>query len=81
MFEPRDVRPLTEFQRNAKQHIARLKKTGRPEVLTVNGRAAVVVLDADSYARLMHQHGWSDHFQSLQRGVWQAKAGAGRPQR
>ena len=32
-----DIYSLTEFQRHTKEHIERLKQTGRPEVLTVNG--------------------------------------------
>jgi hypothetical protein len=31
---------LTDFQRHAKAHIQRLKATGRPQVRTVNGKAA-----------------------------------------
>ena len=39
MIRTSNIRSLSEFQRNAKRHIRRLKKTGRPEVLTVNGRS------------------------------------------
>jgi prevent-host-death family protein len=52
MIDPRDIRPLTEFQRNAKATIARLKKNKRPVVLTVNGRASIVVVDAKEFARM-----------------------------
>ena len=45
MIEPQDIHSLSDFQRSAKTHIARLKKTGRASVLTVNGKAAVVVAD------------------------------------
>ena len=30
---------LTDFKLNAKEHLERLRATGRPEVLTVNGKA------------------------------------------
>ena len=50
-----DIRPLSEFQRNTKTYIRRLAKTGQPEVLTVNGKASVVVQDAAAYQKLMDQ--------------------------
>jgi PHD/YefM family antitoxin component YafN of YafNO toxin-antitoxin module len=47
------IRSLSDFQRNTKAHVARLKATGQPEVLTVNGRAELVVQSAESYQRLL----------------------------
>lgn len=51
MIDPTDIHALSDFQRNAKKHLARLKKTGRPEVLTVNGKPAAVVQDPEAYKR------------------------------
>jgi len=48
-----DVYSLTDFLRNHKSHLERLASTARPEVLTVNGRAKVVVQDAHAYERLV----------------------------
>lgn len=48
-----DIRSMTDFQRNAKTHLARLKRTKAPMVLTVNGAAAAVVQDAASYQELV----------------------------
>jgi hypothetical protein len=53
MIQLTDIKPLTDFLRNSKAHIAGLKDTGRPELLTVNGEAAVVVQDANSYQELL----------------------------
>lgn len=44
---------LTDFQRNAREHVRRLKETGEPQVLTINGRAELVVQDAAAYQRLL----------------------------
>jgi prevent-host-death family protein len=44
---------LADFQQDPKRHLRRLTKTGQPEVLTVNGKPAVVVQDARSYQRLL----------------------------
>ena len=48
-----DIHPLTDFQRNTKAHVAKLNRTGRPEVLTVNGKAEVVVMGRKAYEHLM----------------------------
>jgi PHD/YefM family antitoxin component YafN of YafNO toxin-antitoxin module len=53
MIKPQDIGSLTEFQRNTQAHLKRLKRTGRPELLTVNGRAEVVVQNASAYQRLI----------------------------
>ena len=51
----KDIRSVTDFQRNAKVHVARLKKTKAPMVLTVNGNAAIVVQDAGAYQALQNR--------------------------
>lgn len=52
-IRPEDIHPLTDFIRNHRQALERLRETGRPEVLTVHGKAAVVVQAADAYQRLL----------------------------
>jgi len=53
MIDVRDIFSLSDFQRNARDHIRRLQRTRRPEVLTVNGKAEVIVQDARAYQRLV----------------------------
>ena len=53
MIRPEDIGSLTDFARNTKAHLSRLKRTGRPELLTVNGKAEVVVQSAAAYFRLI----------------------------
>jgi prevent-host-death family protein len=48
-----DIGSLTDFARNTKAHLNRLRRTGRPQLLTVNGKAEVVVQNAAAYQRLM----------------------------
>src|SRR6266852_9884190 len=48
MLDPRQIHSLTDFLRHHKAHLARLKETKTPEVLTVNGRAEVVIQDRKS---------------------------------
>ena len=45
----RDIRPLTEFKRNTARFMTHLKETGRPSILTVNGKPALVVMDAETW--------------------------------
>jgi hypothetical protein len=54
----------------------RMKKTGRPFVLTVKGNAEAVVLDAAAY-RDVADH--LDAIASIRLGLAQAKKGLGRP--
>lgn len=49
LVRPEDIRSLTDFARNAKAHLDRLRRTGRPESLTLNGKAEVVEQNALAY--------------------------------
>lgn len=53
MIDLRNIRSLSEFQRNTRQHVKRLKKTGKPEVLTINGQASLIVQSAEAYQKLL----------------------------
>ncbi len=55
MLDARQIHPMSDFLRNHKAHVARLKETRTPEVLTVNGRAEVVMLDPETYEHLMER--------------------------
>jgi PHD/YefM family antitoxin component YafN of YafNO toxin-antitoxin module len=53
MVRPEDIGSLTDFARNTKAHLEKLRRTGRPELLTVNGKAEVVVQNASAYEQLV----------------------------
>ncbi len=55
MLDTRQIHPMSDFVRNPKQHVARIKETRTPEVLTVNGRAEVVLLDTETYEALVER--------------------------
>ena len=55
MLNTRQIYPMSDFLRNHKTHVARLKESRTPEVLTVNGRAEVVLLDTESYESMVEQ--------------------------
>jgi PHD/YefM family antitoxin component YafN of YafNO toxin-antitoxin module len=48
-----DIRSLSDFKRDTTAALDHLRKTHRPMVLTVNGRAEMVVQDAESYQRTL----------------------------
>lgn len=81
MLKTTDIHSLTDFNRNAKTHLRRLKRTGRPEVLTVNGQAEVVVQSAAAYQKLIDQAELARTLSILQRSLAEAKRGEGRPAR
>jgi prevent-host-death family protein len=70
-----DIHPLTEFQRNAKAHLTRVNKTGRPEVLTVNGKPEAVLLGARSYEKMMEAVEELETLKSIRLGLADMEAG------
>ena len=72
---------MSAFQRNSKEFIRKLKKSGRPAVLTVNGEAEVVVQSAEAYQKLLESHELLERIRGISRGIEQAKRGEGRPLR
>lgn len=78
MVHLKDIQSLTDFQRRTRESIARLKRTGRPAVLTVNGEAQVVVQDAASYERLLARAEEADRLMDLRRSIAEYRAGRAR---
>jgi prevent-host-death family protein len=79
MIDLKEIHPLTDFQRHTKAHLKRLKETGRPQVLTVNGRAEVVVQDAEAYQALLETVDRAEALDGIRRGLEDVKAGRTRP--
>jgi prevent-host-death family protein len=75
MFQLEDIHPLTDFQRNAKSHLNRVNKTGRPEVLTVNGRAEAVLVGRKAYEKMQDAMEELAAIKSIQTSLDQMAAG------
>jgi PHD/YefM family antitoxin component YafN of YafNO toxin-antitoxin module len=73
MISVHDIRSLTDFQRNTKAHLKRLKASGRPTVLTVNGKAELIVQDAMAFEEML------DSIRGIQRGLDSMKEAGGKP--
>jgi prevent-host-death family protein len=81
VIDPAQIHPLTDFQRNAKKHLARLKRSGRPEVLTVNGRPAAVVQDPEAFFELSELAAEAVEMRRLAKAIDEMNAGKGKPLR
>lgn len=77
MIDMSDIHSLTDFQRRTREHIERLKATGRPSVLTVNGRAQLVVQAAASYQRLLDALNLAESNAAIAESLVQARRGDG----
>ena len=72
-----DIRPLTEFKRHTVRFMSRLKETGRPSVLTVNGKPALVVMDAEAWQDVSERFEYAQAVAGIRRGLDQADDGQG----
>jgi prevent-host-death family protein len=73
----KDIRPLTEFKRDTSRFISHLKETGRPSVLTINGKPELVVMDAEAWQQAQEQLEYAQAVAGIQRGLDQAHNGQG----
>jgi prevent-host-death family protein len=70
MFDiTKDIHSVTTFRRNPGQFMKQLKKTKRPVVLTVKGKAEAVVQDAESYQRLLDIAARADVHEAIRQGL------------
>jgi len=74
-----DIQPMTTFRNNSAAFLQQLKKTKRPVVLTVNGKAAAVVQDAEAYQRLLDLAAQADVKEGIRQGRADIAKGRTRP--
>ena len=77
----KDIQSLTTFRRQSGNFLKQLKKSKRPVVLTVNGKAAAVVQDAKAYQRLLDLAASADEEEAIRQGLEDVKQGRTRPAR
>lgn len=75
----RDIQSLSTFKRDTAKLMRQMRKTREPMVLTVNGRATLVVQDAESYQRLLDAKERLEAMEGIQRGLESMKANRGMP--
>jgi prevent-host-death family protein len=75
---------LTNFKRQTADYLRQLHSSGEPLVLTVNGKAEVVVQDAAAYQRLLELAAKADREEAvaaIREGLADAEAGRVKPAR
>ena len=60
-----DIQPLSYFKRTTPAMVKQLKKSGRPIILTIDGKAEVVVMDAKEYTALRKEQKKEEWFAFL----------------
>ena len=76
-----DIQSLTSFRRQSAKFLKLLKKSRRPLMLTVNGKAVAVVQDAKSYQRLLDIAARADVHEAIRQGLDDIAKGRTRPAR
>jgi prevent-host-death family protein len=76
-----DIQSLTTFRRRSADFLKQLKKSKRPVVLTVKGKAAAVVQDAAAYQRLLDIAARADVEEGIRQGLADIAQGSTRPAR
>jgi prevent-host-death family protein len=76
-----DIQSLTDFKRNTAKYLKKMKKSKGPVVLTVNGRAEIVVQDASAYQEMLERVQRAETLAALRQGIEEFERGEGRPAR
>ena len=75
----RDIHSLSTFKRDTAKLVRQMKKTREPVVLTVNGKAELVVQDAESYQKLLEAKDRMEAIEGIRRGLESMKRQRGQP--
>lgn len=75
----KDIHNLTDFKRHTAEFVRQMKETGHPIVLTINGRAELVVQDAACYQKLLELVDRLEAIAGIKRGLEESNRGEGQP--
>src|ERR1035438_10549676 len=71
----RDINSLSNFKRNTPDFLRQLRESGHPVVLTINGKAELVVQDSASYQKLIELADRAERMETLRASIDDMKAG------
>ena len=71
----KDIQPMTTFRNHSAEIMRHLKDTKRPVILTVNGRAAAVVQDAEAYQHLLDLAQEASAAEGIRQGLEDLRSG------
>ncbi|GLR65423.1 hypothetical protein GCM10010909_01010 [Acidocella aquatica] len=75
----KDIQPMTTFRNHSAEIMQHLKETKRPVILTVNGKAAAVVQDAEAYQHLLDLAAQASAAEGIRQGLEDIRSGQSRP--
>jgi prevent-host-death family protein len=75
MISLKDIESLTAFKRNTNEYVKKIKESGTPLILTVNGKAEIVVQDAESYQRMLELLDRAETIEAVREGLESVKQG------
>ena len=71
----KDIHSLSDFKRNTTEFLDQMRGSGHPLVLTINGKAEIVVQDATSYQKLLDRMDELEALEGMKRGLADVEAG------
>lgn len=74
-----DIKSVTDFRSNIREHLSRLKASGRAEVLTVNGQAEGVVMSPETFQQLIDDADYGRSVQLIRQSIDEFNQGKGIP--
>ena len=77
MISLRDIHSLSDFQRNTREFLKQIKENKNPVVLTVNGKAEVVIQDAESYQVMLERLERAETLAAIRKGMEEFARGEG----
>jgi PHD/YefM family antitoxin component YafN of YafNO toxin-antitoxin module len=77
----KDIRSLSDFKRSTSDLMQQMRGSGHPLVLTINGRAELVVQDAGAYQKLLDRLDELEALRGIERGLADVDAGRTTPLR
>jgi prevent-host-death family protein len=78
MYNPNAVHSLTDFKRHTSDFVKKLRESHQPLILTVNGKAELVVQTTDNYRQMLDEMEKIQAIESIRRGLQSMKSGNGR---
>jgi prevent-host-death family protein len=70
---------LTNFKRDSGPYLARLRETGAPLILTVNGKPQAVLLAPDAYQELLDRLDQYETVRAVRQSMTSFRRGLGKP--
>jgi len=64
-----DIQPLSEFRKHAAEYIERIKNDKRPLIITQHGKSAAVLLDVNSYQKMLYNYNLNEELIEAERQI------------